>query len=180
MKLDALFRAAALLSILVAGSCSVANDGTTISEDGASNHPITVEPSYREMKVQFAGGEQGVSADDAVKFDAFLADYRAHGNGSLGIDRYIVLVRGKGSPDGNYLLDLKQALPASPLPRDPLPQPEWASEAERVVTVQRRMQAIAMAFLHPVRMNGQPYVLRALQPRIVNSSPNVAIASASH
>ena len=85
MKLDALFRAAALLSILVAGSCSVANDGTTISEDGASNHPITVEPSYREMKVQFAGGEQGVSADDAVKFDAFLADYRAHGNGSLGI-----------------------------------------------------------------------------------------------
>jgi uncharacterized protein (DUF2252 family) len=98
---------------------------------------------------------------------------RIAGNGSLGVDRYMVLVRGKGSPDANYLLDLKQALPASPLPRDPLPQPEWASEAERVVTVQRRMQAIAMAFLHPVRMNGQPYVLRALQP----SEDRVALGS---
>ena len=85
MKPDALFRAAALLSMLIAGSCSVANDGTTISEDGARNHPITVEPSYRELKVQFAGGEQGMSADDAVKFDAFLADYRTRGSGSLGI-----------------------------------------------------------------------------------------------
>jgi len=26
-----------------------------------------------------------MSAEDAIKFDAFLADYRAHGNGSLGI-----------------------------------------------------------------------------------------------
>jgi pilus assembly protein CpaD len=85
MKLDAMFRAAAVLSVLVAGSCSVTNDGNTISEDGAHNHPITVEPSYRELKVQFAGGEAGMSSEDAVKFDAFLADYRVHGNGSLGI-----------------------------------------------------------------------------------------------
>ena len=56
-----------------------------LSEDGARNHPIAVEPSYRDLKVQFAGGADGMSADDAVKFDAFLADYRVHGNGSLGI-----------------------------------------------------------------------------------------------
>jgi pilus assembly protein CpaD len=85
MKLDALFRAAAILSVLVAGSCSVANDGATISEDGDRNHPITVEPSYRDLKVQFAGGEAGMNADDAIKFDAFLADYRTRGSGSLGI-----------------------------------------------------------------------------------------------
>jgi pilus assembly protein CpaD len=85
MKLEALFRTAVILSVLVAGSCSVANDGTTISEDGDVNHPITVEPSYRELKLQFAGSQDGVSPDDAVKFAAFLADYRAHGNGSLGI-----------------------------------------------------------------------------------------------
>jgi pilus assembly protein CpaD len=85
MKLDYLFRAAALASILVAGSCSVSNDGNMISEDGARNHPIAVEPGFRELKVQFAGGPEGMSADDAVKLDAFLADYRVHGNGSLGI-----------------------------------------------------------------------------------------------
>ena len=84
MKLDALFRTAAVLSVLVAGSCSVANDGMTISEDGARNHPITVEPSYRDLKIQYNGGD-GMSSDDAIKFDAFLSDYRTHGNGSLGI-----------------------------------------------------------------------------------------------
>ena len=82
MKLDYLLRAAALASILMAGSCSVANDGVMVSEDGARNHPITVEPSFRELKVQFA---DGMNAEDAAKFDAFLADYRVHGNGSLGI-----------------------------------------------------------------------------------------------
>ena len=84
MKLDYLLRAAALVSILAAGSCSVTNDAM-VSEDGARNHPITVEPSFRELKVQFAGSADGMNAEDAAKFDAFLADYRVHGNGSLGI-----------------------------------------------------------------------------------------------
>jgi pilus assembly protein CpaD len=85
MKTDYLLRAAALASILVAGSCSVTNDGAMVSEDGAHNHPIAVEPSYRDLKVQFAGAAEGMNADDTTKFDAFLADYRVHGNGSLGI-----------------------------------------------------------------------------------------------
>jgi len=85
MKLDYLLRAAAVGAILVAGSCSVMNDGATISEDGARNHPITVEPSYRDLKVQFGAGADGMSPEDAAKFDSFLTDYRLHGNGSLGI-----------------------------------------------------------------------------------------------
>src|SRR5579859_450102 len=85
MKLEHLFRVLAVGSVLVAGSCSMANDGNSISEDGARNHPIAVEPSYRDLKVQYAGGADGMSAADAAKFDAFVADYRVHGNGSLGI-----------------------------------------------------------------------------------------------
>ena len=84
MQLEHLFRILAVGSVLVAGSCSVVNDGNTISEDGARNHPIAVEPSYRDLKVQYSGAD-GMSADDAAKFDAFVADYRVHGNGSLGI-----------------------------------------------------------------------------------------------
>jgi pilus assembly protein CpaD len=85
MKLEHLFRVLAVGSVLVAGSCSAANDGNSISEDGARNHPIAVEPSYRDLKVQYAGGAEGINAADAAKFDAFVADYRVHGNGSLGI-----------------------------------------------------------------------------------------------
>ena len=85
MKLDHLLRALAVGSVLVAGSCSVTNNDASITEDGARNHPIAVEPSYRDLKLQFAGGADGMSADDAGKFDAFVADYRIHGNGMLSI-----------------------------------------------------------------------------------------------
>ena len=89
---------------------------------------------------------------------------RIAGNGSLGVDRFIVLVQGKGSPDGNYLLDLKQALPSALRKRVALAQPAWTDEAQRTVFAQRCMQAIPMAFLHPVHMGSHAYVLRGLQP----------------
>ena len=38
---------------------------------------------------------------------------RVAGNGSLGLERYVLLVEGKGSPRGNYLLDLKRAVPSA-------------------------------------------------------------------
>jgi len=85
MNLTHLLRAAALMSVLIAGSCSTArDDGNFLSQDGAANHPIAVEPSYQDLKVHFAG-PAGMTADDAIKFDNFLSDYRTHGNGSLGI-----------------------------------------------------------------------------------------------
>jgi len=89
---------------------------------------------------------------------------RVAGAGSLGLQRYALLVEGKGSPDGNYLLDLKQALPSSLVPHLDVKQPKWKSEAHRVVALQRRVQAIPMAFLTPVSIDGVPYVLRGLQP----------------
>jgi len=89
---------------------------------------------------------------------------RVAGTGSLGVDRFAILVQGKGSPDGNYILDLKQALPSSLLPNLKVRQPRWKTEAHRIVAVQRRMQAVPMAFLHAVLLGDGPYVLRALQP----------------
>jgi uncharacterized protein (DUF2252 family) len=91
---------------------------------------------------------------------------RIAGTGSLGVDRYIVLVEGKGSPDRNRLLDLKRATTPSwrALPHLPCPQPAWPDEATRVVSVQRRVQAVSMAMLHAVKLGKQPYVLRRLQP----------------
>ncbi|MFM0202821.1 DUF2252 domain-containing protein [Paraburkholderia fungorum] len=89
---------------------------------------------------------------------------RIAGTGSLGVDRYVILVEGKGSPDGNYLIDLKEALPSSVTPHVRTPQPKWQSEAQRVVEIQRRNQAVSQAFLHAVEFNQRSYVLRSLQP----------------
>jgi uncharacterized protein (DUF2252 family) len=92
---------------------------------------------------------------------------RIAGTGSLGVTRYVILVEGKGSPDGNYLLDLKEAKSSAlsaHLKRLGMAQPAWPDEAYRVVSVQNRMQAVDHAFLFPVAFNGAPCVLKGLQP----------------
>ncbi len=92
---------------------------------------------------------------------------RIAGLGSLGTERYSILVRGKGSPDGNYLLDLKAALPSSlskVLKTLDVRQPRWPTEAHRVVALQRRLQAVSIAFMQPVQMQGRDFVIRALHP----------------
>jgi uncharacterized protein (DUF2252 family) len=92
---------------------------------------------------------------------------RIAGTGSLGVERFVVLVEGKGSPDGNYLLDIKEAKPSAMVPhlaRLGINQPAWPDEASRVVSVQNRMQAVNHAFLQPVKLDGLPCILRGLQP----------------
>ena len=89
---------------------------------------------------------------------------RIAGTGSLGVERYAILVEGKGTPDQNYLLDLKEARPSSMAKHLPRIQPRWDNEAERVVTLKRRMQAVSMAFLHSEAIGKKSYVLQALQP----------------
>lgn len=84
MNIENIFRVAAVFCIMSASSCAVTNSSDSPSSDPAMNHPIAVEPSYREIKLGY-GGPDGMTTDDAIKFDSFLAEYRAHGNGSLGI-----------------------------------------------------------------------------------------------
>jgi len=97
-------------------------------------------------------------------FEVIDVARRVAGTGSLGVDRFVILVEGKGSPDANYLLDLKQALPSCLIAHLKNKQPSWQTEASRVEAVQRRMQAISMAFLQPVVIGKTSYVLRGLQP----------------
>ncbi len=90
---------------------------------------------------------------------------RIAGTGSLGVERYVVLIKGKGSPDGNLLLDLKQVHASSLLPHlKGIAQPAWASQAQRAVALQQRVQAVSAALLQPLRAGRHGYVLRALQP----------------
>ncbi|HEX8961720.1 MAG TPA: DUF2252 family protein, partial [Rhodocyclaceae bacterium] len=150
-----------------------------------------LRPTYLDTRTELRGGKRRLRTDGRKALPAtdrqreqigeFMAAFartqpdarfykvldvarRIAGTGSLGVDRYVVLVAGKGSPDGNYLIDLKPALPSCLAPHLAQAQPRWPDEAERVVAVQRRMQAVPTAFLHAVTVGKAPFVLRALQP----------------
>jgi uncharacterized protein (DUF2252 family) len=101
---------------------------------------------------------------DPKFFKVLDVERRIAGLGSLGVERYVVLVEGKGSPDKNYLLDLKQARRSAMSATMGVKKRWWNSEAERVVTIQQRVQAIPTAFLHAVDFDGDSYILRDLQP----------------
>src|SRR5262245_18957473 len=90
---------------------------------------------------------------------------RIAGTGSLGVERYVVLVEGKGSPRGNYLLDVKAAAPSAMNVSLEPPPPRWPSEAERIVWVQSHMQAASPALLRAVTREECSYVIKELQPR---------------
>lgn len=92
---------------------------------------------------------------------------RIAGTGSLGVERFSLLVEGEGSPQSNYILDLKEAHPSAlqPLAKQlKAPQPQWANQAERVATIEQRVQTMPTALLTPVSFAGKPYVLREMQP----------------
>jgi uncharacterized protein (DUF2252 family) len=97
-------------------------------------------------------------------FEVLDVAHRIAGTGSLGLERYVVLVEGKGSPNANYLLDLKEAVPSSLVPHLKTEQPTWPTQAHRIVAVQQRVQAAPMAFLHSIEKRKTSYVLRGLQP----------------
>lgn len=106
----------------------------------------------------------GATQADAAFYRVLDVARRIAGTGSLGVPRYVVLVEGRGSPDRNYLFDLKRSTPSSLGRLFADAQPRWPSDAARIAAVQQRMQAVTAAFLHPVMHDGRPFVLRALQP----------------
>lgn len=124
---------------------------------------LAVAPSERTLVTHTI--DAFAASQEAPEFFRVLdVAHRIAGTGSLGVLRYVILVEGHGSPDRNYLIDLKRASPSALARAAGTRQPHWKNDAQRVASVQQRMQAVPAAWLHPVVHAGQPFVLRALQP----------------
>ena len=89
--------------------------------------------------------------------------YRIAGTGSIGIKRNVVLVQNKNTLK-KYLLDIKQALPSSVLPYINISQPLWQNEAERIVSIQSRMQHVCPGWLNEMNIGNDWFVIKEIQP----------------
>ena len=89
---------------------------------------------------------------------------RIAGTGSLGLERYILLIEGHGSPDENRLLDLKRPPAASLARHVTIRQPPWTDDAVRTVSLQQRLQASPPASLQAVTLGRHSVILRELLP----------------
>ena len=129
----------------------------------------------RNLHIQKANDEAKIRISNAINtwaetqpnprlFNILDVAHRVAGTGSLGIERFVILVGHSTKPSQQFLLDLKRALPSTLQTRLASKQPLWASEAERIVEVQKRMQAASPALLHALVLPEGSYVLRELQP----------------
>jgi len=149
---------------LLAARTHVAANRRHISVDGQRYLGVAADAPVRQ---QIAGALQQLAQLYATATFFELRDiaFRVAGMGSLGVPRYVALVRGKGDPDRNALIDFKLAVPSSAVQAMPqFMQPAWADEAARIVAIQDACQAASPACLSAVSLGAAPYVVRELQP----------------
>jgi uncharacterized protein (DUF2252 family) len=86
---------------------------------------------------------------------------RVTGTGSLGLQRYALLV---ATENETRLLELKEAVPAAMILFHRAPANPWRNEADRVTVIQRRAQAAPPRLLDAVEFDRKSFILRELHP----------------
>src|SRR5262249_38331315 len=133
-----------------------------------ANHPRMLPVSRAERAQIKAFFKTWAAEQTNPKFFRLLdVARRIAGTGSLGVDRYVALVEGNGSPNDNYLLDLKEARASAlaPLVRKlRFSQPDWPNEASRIIAVKERVQSAPPALRAAVEIAGKPFSICELQP----------------
>ncbi len=91
--------------------------------------------------------------------------FRLAGTGSVGVERYAFLLKSLNETGFKYiLLDMKEAVGSSLAPYVFSPQPHWRSEADRVISAQRRMQNRCPALLSTSVFRGKSFIMQEMQP----------------
>ena len=145
-------------------------------KDGArriirSKHHHPEPKPDRADAVRAAVESFGADSGRADFFKALDVTGRIAGVGSLGLDRYLVLVAGGGSSRTHRLFDLKECRPSALQPgaTRPWPFPD-ESDAARVVRAQRMLQARPTAGLDVVKVGETPFRFREMIPAENRSS----------
>src|ERR1700744_2706103 len=104
------------------------------------------------------------SSDGPYNYEVISAIFRLAGTGSLGVKRYLFLLKSTNTKNKYLLLDMKQAKPSSVAPYVPVQQLAWENDAARVIGVQQRMQNIPAALLSTTVFRGEAFMIQELQP----------------
>jgi uncharacterized protein (DUF2252 family) len=106
-----------------------------------------------------------VDEDSPYNYKVIDGVFRLAGTGSVGLERYAFLLKSLNNEGYKYiLLDMKEASPSSLAPFISTTQPAWTSEADRVISVQRKMQNRCPALLSTSNFRGKSFIMQEMQP----------------
>ena len=121
------------------------------------------KPLRRELKAHINEWIK-TSSDGPYNYEVISAVFRLAGTGSIGVKRYLFLLKSTNTKNKYLLLDMKQARSSSVAPYLPVQQLQWETEAARVIGVQQRMQNVPAALLSTTVFRNEAYILQELQP----------------
>ena len=101
--------------------------------------------------------------DSPYNYEVTDAAFRLAGTSSLGLKRYVLLLKNTNEPKKYLLLEMKQATTAC-LQQYNTAQPSWKSDAERIVAIQQRMQNVSPALASATVFKDEPYIVQEMQP----------------
>jgi uncharacterized protein (DUF2252 family) len=104
------------------------------------------------------------SSDGPYNYKVQDAVFRLAGTGSVGVKRYLFLLKSTNAASKYLFVDMKQSFPSSLQPYVRFKQPEWETEAHRIISIQQRMQNMSASLLSATMFNNEPYVIQQLQP----------------
>lgn len=103
------------------------------------------------------------NANNLHNYEVLDVVFRVAGLGSLGLKRYLFLLKSTNIKEKYFLLDMKQAKVSALQKHLKIKQPKWESEANRIISVQKRVQNIPPALLSTLEFDGEPYVMQEMQ-----------------
>ena len=128
------------------------------------NRHLAIEEGLKQELIAHISGlikDHSFSADNFKVLDVV---FRIAGTGSLGVKRYLFLLKNLDTKGKYLFLDMKQARPSSLKPYIKTSQPEWKSDAVRIISIQKRMQNVSPALLHCTVFKNETFVLKQMQP----------------
>ncbi|WP_394767616.1 DUF2252 domain-containing protein [Ferruginibacter sp.] len=97
------------------------------------------------------------------KWKALDAVYRVAGTGSIGIERYAVLVQDVITSK-KLILDVKEAMNSSLQDYTGIHQPKWKNNGDRIIKIQTRMQFVCPSWLDTLCIKTKWFVIKEIQP----------------
>jgi uncharacterized protein (DUF2252 family) len=125
---------------------------------------FALDPPLKEQLIAHIKKWVKTSSDGPYHYKVRDVVFRLAGTGSVGVQRYLFLLQSKLDKKQYFFLDMKEARPSSLAPYVRTKQPNWPTEAARIVAIADRMQSRLPSQFSATVFNGVSFVLEEMQP----------------
>jgi uncharacterized protein (DUF2252 family) len=129
-------------------------------------HPrhFALDPLLKKELTSFFNDWMKHNSYSPYNFEVQDVAFRMAGTGSLGLKRYLFLLKSNNQAGRFMLMEMKESTLPTPEKYISTQQPQWQSYGERVVHIQQRMQNIPPALLSFGKFRNDSFIIAEMQP----------------